>query len=351
MSILLDAVTREKQQQMGALPDAVLTPRVSYPKPSYNGRVLFITGALLATVGAAWVMVQVMINVSAASAALGQEPSAALSQVPSVVSYQSPTPLNQVPAATPNQAPLEKMTPAAGDASSQSATFQDQPVRLAGKVALPVARAYQQVPASYGNDELANVQNNSSSAHSDSDVDETLLQGLSEYERNYALNGNEERLWESTADDDQELIILGANANARGREQLAALKQKSNQNSANPEASNKLLAAFEAALKEVEYEKSANKSVTKASLDPIPKVSSHDYPKYGELPTQLQLQVPEFSVVAHVYSSVATNRWLNVDGVELQEGDKIQDKLTLVEIRPRDIILEIEGTQFKVPAI
>jgi general secretion pathway protein B len=345
MSILLDAVTREKQQQMGALPDAVLTPRVSYPKPSYNGRVLFITGALLATVGAAWVMVQVMINVSAPSAALGQEPSAALSQVPSVVSYQAP-------AATPKQASLEKVvTPVAGDVSSQFATFQEQPVRLAGKVALPVARAYQQVPASYGNDELANVQNNSSSAQSNSDVDETLLQGLSEYERNYALNGNEERLWESTADDDQELIILGANANARGREQLAALKQKSNQNSANPEASNKLLAAFEAALKEVEYEKSANKSVTKASLDPIPKVSSHDYPKYGELPTQLQLQVPEFSVVAHVYSSVATNRWLNVDGVELQEGDKIQDKLTLVEIRPRDIILEIEGTQFKVPAI
>jgi general secretion pathway protein B len=343
MSILLDAVTREKQQQMGALPDAVLTPRVSYPKPSYNGRVLLITGAVLATVGAAWVMVQVMINVS--------EPSVGNVTSSGVISEQRVSSQGQKPLTAPNQAPLEKVIPAARDASSQSLTLQEPPVRLAGKVALPVARAYQQVPASYGNDELANVQNNSSKAQSDSDVDEALLQGLSEYERNYALNGNDDRLWESTADDDQELIILGANANERGRAQLAALKDKSNQNSANPEVSNKLLAAFEAALKEVEYEKSANKSVTKASLDPIAKVKKDDYPKYGDLPTQLQLQVPEFSVVAHVYSSVATNRWLNVDGVELQEGDKIQDKLTLVEIRPRDIILEIEGTQFKVPAI
>lgn len=33
MSILLDAVTRNKQQQSSALPDAVLTPRPSYPTP------------------------------------------------------------------------------------------------------------------------------------------------------------------------------------------------------------------------------------------------------------------------------------------------------------------------------
>ncbi|MGL5669484.1 MAG: general secretion pathway protein GspB, partial [Shewanella sp.] len=76
-----------------------------------------------------------------------------------------------------------------------------------------------------------------------------------------------------------------------------------------------------------------------------------DIPKYGQLPAGLQLQVPEFNIVAHVYSTDASQRWLNVDGAELQEGDQIGGKLKIIAIRPRDVVLEIQGTQFRVPAI
>ncbi|MDN5370437.1 MAG: ral secretion pathway protein, partial [Shewanella sp.] len=52
-----------------------------------------------------------------------------------------------------------------------------------------------------------------------------------------------------------------------------------------------------------------------------------------------------------MYATDPTKRWLNVDGKELQEGDKIKSKLKIIEIRPRDVVLDIQGTRFKVPAI
>ena len=114
---------------------------------------------------------------------------------------------------------------------------------------------------------------------------------------------------------------------------------------------NNLLAAFEVALKDVEFEQSVNQQVTEAKLDPIPRPNNQQIPSYGDLPASVQLQVPEFNINAHVYSSEPNNRWLNVDGVELQQGDMIKNKLTIIEIRPRDIVLDINGEQFRVPAI
>lgn len=112
-----------------------------------------------------------------------------------------------------------------------------------------------------------------------------------------------------------------------------------------------LFAAFEAALKEIEAEKSIATPVTQPKLDPIPTSPSDSLPKYGQLPAAVQLQIPEFNIMAHVYASAPSNRWLNVDGAELQQGDLIGGKLTVVEIRPRDVVLAIDGVEFKVPAI
>lgn len=58
MSILLDAVTRNKQQQLSPLPDAVLTPRTNYPE-SRKASIPLVKLSLLALavaigVGIAW---------------------------------------------------------------------------------------------------------------------------------------------------------------------------------------------------------------------------------------------------------------------------------------------------------
>ncbi|MBB1440083.1 general secretion pathway protein GspB, partial [Shewanella sp. SG41-4] len=179
-------------------------------------------------------------------------------------------------------------------------------------------------------------------------------------------SGQESRLDESQESNRQqaqqrEAIVLGANANRRGLAELEALRLQVNAAAEEVDFAsvkapsineqNNLIAAFETALKDVEYEQSANQQVTQEKLDPIPRPSNQQIPKYGDLPASVQLQVPEFNINAHVYSSTPSNRWLNVDGVELQQGDMIKNKLTIVEIRPRDIVLEIAGEQFRVPAI
>jgi general secretion pathway protein B len=156
----------------------------------------------------------------------------------------------------------------------------------------------------------------------------------------------------------QQPMMLGANANESGLASLEALRQQVSAaaedvgletNKSRDE--DKLVASFQNALKDVEYVNAAETNVTEAKLDPIPKTAVDEIPKYGQLPVGLQLQVPEFNIVAHVYSSDPAQRWLNVDGAELQEGDMIAGKLKIISIRPRDIVLDIQGTQFKVPAI
>ncbi|MGL6123578.1 MAG: general secretion pathway protein GspB, partial [Shewanella sp.] len=153
-------------------------------------------------------------------------------------------------------------------------------------------------------------------------------------------------------------MMLGANANQSGLASLEALRQQVSAaaedvgletNKSRDE--DKLVASFQNALKDVEYTNAAQTNVTEAKLDPIPKTATDDIPKYGQLPAGMQLQVPEFNIVAHVYSSVPSQRWLNVDGEELQEGDMIAGKLKIISIRPRDIVLDIQGAQFKIPAI
>ncbi len=131
--------------------------------------------------------------------------------------------------------------------------------------------------------------------------------------------------------------------------QMAQIKPQTNrQTHAEPKD---LVAAFQEALKQVEYQHSMANEVSSNKLNPIPQDSDISIPKLGELPYALQAQVPDFSIVAHVYASSPQKRWLNVDGVELQQGDSIAGGIKIIEIRPRDVVMEMAGTQFRVPAI
>jgi general secretion pathway protein B len=420
MSILLDAVTREKNQQLGTLPDAVLTPRANYPKPKSAltaTKALWLVTGLVATVGTAWLLAQVVANSShklAANALVKTTSLAATQERQTQVGHQTQGEASELNPASPQD--LTSVEQEQSKSKPSLNAMNKAQVQLAGKVALPV-------PRSYSATLLERNANEGATNEQDEQIDEALLASLSEAEKRYARaafsepqydDNQQRRQWQDAQDFEDEPIMLGANANARGLAELAALKQQVNDaarqvnisdtferykdDTMNDDSSrprrisgeergsqdatqnadvgihrhnslskserdsqiaavkqeaqkDNLLAAFEAALKDVEYEKSANQNVTPAALDPISQTQDKDYPAYGQLPAHLQLQVPEFSVVAHVYSSDANNRWLNVDGDELQEGGKIQDKLTLIEIRPRDIVLEIQGTKFKVPAI
>ncbi|MCL1067255.1 general secretion pathway protein GspB [Shewanella olleyana] len=380
MSILLDAVTKEKQQQMGELPDAVLTPRANYQHvASHNAWLKYVVLFLVILVGiaSAWGLSK-LISPANNTNETSNPVKAAANELVNRSNTQN-TAMNET---------------AAAPVSTE--------VRIANKVALPIAKPLSQVNSSTQFVSNQTVSNQTASAKE--------LRPSEDVVYDYRLNNNRGEVTPSQAkpvepstpetskpatskavasnsgsdsNNDRQLtaaelqalygddaIILGANSNYKKPSELEALRMKVSaaasdvnyeqqsqqtplEKSTNSAAdnSNNLMAAFEAALKEVEYENSANAPMTEEKLDPIPSPKKDEIPPYGQLPASVQLQVPEFNIQAHVYSSAAESRWLNVDGEELQEGDRIKGKLEIIEIRPRDVVLEIDGSRFKVPAI
>ncbi len=333
MSILLDAVTRSKQQQGHELPDPVMTPRPNYqPQREMPALVsqfkwpLVFSLALVGGVSLAWFASQFNGQAVSEPTSLAATASANIEKTVSASSAKAPE----------NEPP--------------QTVSQTGNVRIAGKVALPLPKAYvaptaDVTPKVKVEQTLEQVAVNSSSS--------TQVASQSTVQNNLSKATESSMV----SNDIQEPIILGANANKRGLDELAKLKREVEYAASDvglepQKNSNNLVAAFEAALKEVEANESINKEVTPREVNPIPEVRVSDgVPKFGDLSPALQSQVPDFNINAHVYASAPERRWLNIDGVELQQGDTISQGLRVIEIRPRDVILEIKGQQFKVPAI
>lgn len=354
MSILLDAVNRNKQQQSEVV-DLLSTPATHYSSPSRPANKLkpysLLTAAIVLGIGAAWGMSVLLV------------PQPAQPKIELPIQPETPLIVSQ-PVAKISQPKLNNHTETNSQANDE--------IRLAGKVALPIAKPFDQFFRSNSKSGYANTNNVSDSNAYDNnaydsdvyannrDANNTELTDVYSPPDTVELNANRQ-LQDQQQAFQQEQIILGANANRRGLAELEALRMQVNTaaqevdfasvKAPSIDERNNLLAAFEVALKDVEFEQSINQQVTEPKLDPIPKSSNQQIPKYGDLPASVQLQVPEFTINAHVYSSEPNNRWLNVDGVELQQGDMIKNKLTIIEIRPRDIVLDINGEQFRVPAI
>ncbi|MDT3318494.1 general secretion pathway protein GspB [Shewanella sp. SP1S2-4] len=366
MSILLDAVTRNKQQQQSPLPDAVMTPRANYPQPRKSGvpigKLSLLVVAVAAGIGVAWGL-SVWDQTRHISTEHASTNNVAVAKV-------LPPTASSLPASTVAKSELQTVS-TESVAQPQSEGSANTSVRLAGKVALPRAQTLPELTASSqyqggavanspqassanrnSNATNSNTSNNSDPSYSDSSYGDYMATSAQ-------VDAASREVASMPADTQtQQTMMLGANANESGLASLEALRQQVSAaaedvgletNKSRDE--DKLVASFQNALKDVEYTNAAETNVTEAKLDPIPKTAVDDIPKYGQLPAGLQLQVPEFNIVAHVYSSDPTQRWLNVDGAELQEGDMIAGKLKIISIRPRDIVLDIQGTQFKVPAI
>ncbi|MGE6315990.1 Uncharacterised protein [Shewanella baltica] len=372
MSILLDAVTRNKQQQQSPLPDAVMTPRANYPQPRKSGvpigKLSLLVVAVAAGIGVAWGL-SVWDQTRHISTEHASTNNVAVAKV-------LPPTASSLPASTVAKSELQTVS-TESVAQPQSEGSANTGVRLAGKVALPRAQTLPELTASsqyqggaVANSAQASSANMNSNAVQSYNVPKNSVPNNSDPNNSDSSYGDymstsaqvdaasREVASMSTDTQTQQPMMLGANANESGLASLEALRQQVSAaaedvgletNKSRDE--DKLVASFQSALKDVEYTNAAETNVTEAKLDPIPKTAADDIPKYGQLPAGLQLQVPEFNIVAHVYSSDPTQRWLNVDGAELQEGDMIAGKLKIISIRPRDIVLDIQGTQFKVPAI
>ncbi|WP_218997664.1 general secretion pathway protein GspB [Shewanella algae] len=386
MSILLDAVTRAKQQEMGEQLDPVLTPRAQYRRQSSASRYLTPLAVLVAAVLAGGALAWGWHSLDTNKKPLAPETSSVGGQA------------SQQQARQQDESQGYKQPTQAAEVAEQGATE----VRLAGKVALPMAQPIPQTQAvqsrtiQWQNTRPQNAQAENRATINQSSVNQGSINqssinqsgeaeiaarqspasvnaqstGSDLLAASVAEAAKELQFAQLQADGsatvnqpqempaaDDEPIILGANPNRRGLEVLESLKRQVNEaaedvglSSAESRRQDELVAQFQAALADVEHRHSAEKPVSPPELDPIPK-AEEEVPPYGGLPAGLQLQVPEFEISAHVYASEPSKRWLNVEGAELQEGDSIKGQLKIVEIRPRDVVLEIQGQKFRVPAI
>ncbi|GAB1061535.1 general secretion pathway protein GspB [Shewanella algae] len=386
MSILLDAVTRAKQQEMGEQLDPVLTPRAQYRRQSSASRYLKPLAVLVAAVLAGGALAWGWHSLDTNKKPLAPETSSVGAKA------------SQQQARQQDESQGYKQPTQAAEVAEQGATE----VRLAGKVALPMAQPIPQTQAvqsrtiqsqntlpqnaqaenratinqssvnqgsisqssinQSGEAEIA-ARQSPASVNAQSTGSDLLAASVAEAAKELQFaqlqadgSATVNQPQEMPAADD-EPIILGANPNRRGLEVLESLKRQVNEaaedvglSSAESRRQDELVAQFQAALADVEHRHSAEKPVSPPELDPIPK-AEEEVPPYGGLPAGLQLQVPEFEISAHVYASEPSKRWLNVEGAELQEGDSIKGQLKIVEIRPRDVVLEIQGQKFRVPAI
>ncbi|MBY6017961.1 general secretion pathway protein GspB [Halomonas denitrificans] len=91
--------------------------------------------------------------------------------------------------------------------------------------------------------------------------------------------------------------------------------------------------------------------VVEAPAQPPAQVRSEDLPKLGQMPWAFQKRLPDVEITAHVYATDPANRWLRANGRELQEGDEAAPGLTVAEILPNEVVLEMDGERFRVPAL
>ncbi|MGF1906378.1 general secretion pathway protein GspB [Aliivibrio salmonicida] len=62
-------------------------------------------------------------------------------------------------------------------------------------------------------------------------------------------------------------------------------------------------------------------------------------------------RLPALNFQTHNYTSKLSQRWVKVNGKEVSAGEKITPSVSLLEINPRNVIIEFENKKIEVPAL
>ena len=71
-------------------------------------------------------------------------------------------------------------------------------------------------------------------------------------------------------------------------------------------------------------------------------------PRLAELPDDVRREVPTLAFGGSVYSELAAQRMVILNGQLLREGDSITNELAVEEIRQRSAVLRIKGRRFEL---
>ena len=82
-------------------------------------------------------------------------------------------------------------------------------------------------------------------------------------------------------------------------------------------------------------------------------INYHDVPAQdiNQLDDLLQRQLPSLRFEAHVYATDAKQRWIKVNGKDLQQGQWVTADLQVKEILPQYVVLQFNQVQFSVEAL
>lgn len=71
----------------------------------------------------------------------------------------------------------------------------------------------------------------------------------------------------------------------------------------------------------------------------------------GDLPSGIRNRLPEVTVTAHIYADDRDLRLVKIEGIDRREGDQVQAGLRLVEITETGVVMEFEGTRYRLDIV
>ncbi len=114
----------------------------------------------------------------------------------------------------------------------------------------------------------------------------------------------------------------------------------------NVDVSPELMAKFNEAVKALDTEKETQTEAPKSNVNVHSEV-----PRVDQLPVRLLTRLPSMSFSAHMYASNPNDRWVRVNGMQLGEGDWINDRVQIVNIEGQRVILSFENELFSMAAL
>lgn len=137
----------------------------------------------------------------------------------------------------------------------------------------------------------------------------------------------------------QEVAQTPVNEDVDGKVLNAAPKNE-------PAVSPELVARFNQAIEALD-----NEVRDDIAQDEVPVTVHNDLPRVDQLPVKLLTRLPSMNFSAHMYASQSRDRWVRVNGVQLAEGDWIDEKVQVVSIEAQQVVLGFEGELFTMAAL
>ena len=145
------------------------------------------------------------------------------------------------------------------------------------------------------------------------------------------------------------LPASSSSSSSRPTEALAEYEGKVlNENTTQPEVavSPELIARFNAAVEALDQNGQVEEQTSQTQV-----AVRDELPRVDQLPVRLLTRLPTMNFSAHMYSSRPADRWVNVNGKQLVEGDWIDDRVQIVNIEARRVVLLFEDEIFTMAAL